>query len=128
MLTELASKMSTISLQEVMANLPETERENCSHIEDTQDIFMYDSPLYSKLVWHNPILVESMVQCNDECKKLFECYKTKLLEFLDGRKLQSNNKPDQVHLLYDQEWDEDISTQYMCTLLGAQEIVLNEPI
>lgn len=128
MLSELTSKMSTTPVQEVMAKLPETERRKCSRIKFTEDIFMYDSPLYSELVWNNPILVELMVQSNDECKKIFQDYRSKLFDFLNDRKQPSNNKPDQVHILYDQEWDKDISTQYICTLFQVQEVVLNELI
>lgn len=134
MLTSLLRKMEEVPVHMVLSKLPNINNTDCDELKSILDIFMYNSPYYSRLKWYDLTLLHSIVECGDEgCKKILEEYRQLLFEYLQRRKLRHNNDQNdcgRVFIACDKDWDMHLSTEYICSLFGPEvhEIVLDQRI
>ena len=128
----IVARLSNLAPNKVTCALPDWCMEECKHISDTRDIFMFDSPIYEEFQWYDLTLLENIVNKvgANECKRNLEDYKVYLKGYISSRMIEDTSNSDVspvYRITIDAEWDsafmkeEEAPKNYLAHLLNVQE-------
>ena len=85
----IVAQLSNLAPNTVTSALPDLYMEECKHISDTRDIFMFDSPIYEEFQWYDLTLLEHVIRRVGEegCERNLEEFKSNLKEYLASRRV-----------------------------------------
>ncbi len=132
MFNKVVARLSEVPPNIITSALPEPEL--CKHMDNSGDIFLFDSPIYEEFQWYDLTLLEHLIRRVGEegCERNLEEFKSNLKEYLASRRVlnrqcnkNTNNSP--VYIQTDSEWESvfqsggDAPKRYIASLLDLEE-------